>query len=246
MFIGIERAGETAQVLLRGGMLAPRLLGAERASARVGIIAGEALLLAGDTVETEVRVGEGCTLELEDIGGTVAYGGNGEVSRWHVSITVERGARLVWHTMPFVIADGADVRRSTSIVLGRGALAMLRETFVLGRSGETGGRILASTDVELDGRALYRESLTLDASRPRIGVLGTHRVMDSAMSLGHRRASPAGALQLAGEGTIVRAMGSAAHLATVESEWTRWVSMPLPDDSTAEPQGASTTRSLRL
>ncbi|QEE62062.1 urease accessory protein UreD [Salinibacterium sp. dk2585] len=244
MYIGLERAGETAQVQLRGDMLAPRLLGAGRDSARVGIIAGEALLLAGDTVETEVRVGEGCTLELEDIGGTVAYGGDGAASRWRVSITVERGARLIWHTMPFVVADGADVCRTTSIVLGRGAVAMLRETFVLGRTGESGGRLLARTDVELDGRALYRESLTLDGALPRIGVLGTHRVIDSAMSLGRRRASPPGALQLAGEGTIVRAMGNAAHLATVESEWAQWVSTPSLGGNTAEQQGAPATPSL--
>lgn len=72
------------------------------------------MLLGGDTVELQIDVGAGCTLGVrEDIGGTVAYDGEGRRSRWSVSIRVGDGGLLCWNGKPLVIADGANVRRST-------------------------------------------------------------------------------------------------------------------------------------
>lgn len=222
MHIAVETRNGRAHVDLRAGLLVPRLVTAGEDLASVAVIAGGALLLDGDHVEVRVRVASGCLLEIEDIGGTVAYGSTGTPSSWTVDIDVAEGGCLIWHTLPFVVADAADVTRTTTIRLGRGAVALVRETLVLGRTGERGGRLRACTDVTGTGGPLLREELVLDGAARRIGVLGDARVLDSAMSFGRRRNAAPGALQLDRPGTIVRALGAHTHAATVEEAWHGW------------------------
>lgn len=232
MHIALESRNGRAHVDLRAGLLVPRLVAAGEDTASVAVIAGGALLLDGDHVEARVLVGAGCLLEIEDIGGTVAYGSTGRPSSWTVHIEVAEGGCLIWHTLPFVVADDADVTRTTTMRLGPGATALVRETLVLGRTGERGGRLRASSDVTGEAGPLLREELVLDGAAPRVGVLGGARVLDGALSAGRRRNAASGALQLDGPGTIVRVLGAQTHAATVEGAWRAWVA-----DEVGRPRG---------
>jgi len=205
--IHLSAAPGRARLTTRAGALVPRVIEIGPAFARVAIVAGGALLLGGDSVRLSITVGTGCTLELEDIGGTVAYNADGRGSEWVVEATVEANALLIWHGLPFVVADGANVDRRTTITLrGHGALACLRETIVLGRTGERGGTIDLRTNVHTtpasvpDGpahtgseqnewvapEALFVEQLTVRGAEPVPGVVGGNRVLDSLLLLGTR------------------------------------------------------------
>ena len=58
-----------------------------------------------------------------------------------LDITVGDGAHLELEDAPLVVAEGADVVRTTTIRLGEGATAVVRDLVVLGRAGEGRGRL---------------------------------------------------------------------------------------------------------
>jgi urease accessory protein len=159
---------------LRSSHLRVFAVGAER----VALVPEQAVLLAGDHVEVTVRVGAGRRLEIVEPGGTVAYAMRGRAARWDVRVEVEAGGSLVWHGQPFVVAEGADVRRTTSVDLAPDARAVLRETLVLGRHAEGPGRLVSRTEVHRDGAAVLVEEL--DSA---LG-LGQHRVVNQVLELG--------------------------------------------------------------
>jgi urease accessory protein len=97
-------------------------------------------------------------------------------ARWDVDVEVEPGGALAWDAEPFVVAEGADVHRGLRVEAG-GAVS-LRETLVLGRSGEGPGRLRTRTDVTRDGVPVLVEEL--DSA---VG-LGGHRVLDQLLHLG--------------------------------------------------------------
>ncbi|MBD8079070.1 urease accessory protein UreD [Cellulosimicrobium arenosum] len=150
---------------LRPGALSPRVLSTGPGVARVALVATRALLLGGDDVRIEVVVGDGVELELVEVSGTVAYNGRGRSSSWAVDVRVDDGGLLVWDALPFVVAQGADVERRTDVRLGEGAVALLRETLVLGRTGETGGRLRSRTIVDLSAPRHPRDSRAADDSQ---------------------------------------------------------------------------------
>ncbi|GAA1729788.1 hypothetical protein GCM10009793_28280 [Brachybacterium phenoliresistens] len=188
-------------VRTRPGLLQPRLVSRRGHRAHVALVAGGALLIGGDEISVEIAVEAGCTLRLEDIGGTVAYPSRGEASRFDVRIALGEGARLVWESHPFVVAEGADVRRRTEVVLGAGAALCLRETLVLGRTGEQGGRLRTLLQVhQEDGVPVLVEDLALDGLAPRPGILGDASVLDTVLVAGLRPGPAAGAGTDAGGG----------------------------------------------
>lgn len=220
-FISIEAQAQRAVLTTRASVLIPRLISQGENRARLALVAGGALLLGGDKVEIEVLVGEGCTLELEDIGGTVAYDADGVESSWSVSITLSANAKLIWHALPLVVADGANVNRSTRVNLAEGATALLRETVVLGRHGEVGGNIHQRTEVVQTGRPMLIEDLRLVGGQVIPGVLGENRVLDSCLSLG-QRAEAAKALQFELPGTMARFIGMQTHNSSMDAVWAKW------------------------
>ena len=145
---------------------------------RVALVPEQAVLLAGDHVEVHVRVGAGRLLEIVEPGGTVAYAMRGSSARWDVSVEVEDGGSLLWHGEPLVVAQGADVRRHLSVELGSTSRVVLRETLVLGRSGEEPGTLVSRTDAHRDGVPVLVEELNASVG------LGPHRVLDQVLCLG--------------------------------------------------------------
>jgi urease accessory protein len=145
----------------------------------------------------------------------------GGSARWDVDIRVEDGGFLAWAGLPFVVSDGADVTRSTVVALGTGAGAVIRETYVFGRSGQIGGDLRASTHAVHEGRPLLVEDLDLRRGhRGELAVLGAARCLDSVTVLGRRMWSDQpGVLQLEGPGSIDRRLLADLHTSDLDTRW---------------------------
>lgn len=227
--IAVEPAPGRARVTNTPGPVAARVQRVDPDGARVALVATTALLLAGDHVEFDVRVGAGGWLDIVETAGTVAYDVQGAASGWTVRARLDPGARLTWNGEPFVIADGANVLRVTDLDLAPGATACLRETLVFGRAGEAGGALRSSTRVRLDGTDLLVEDL--DALDPGVragpGLLGRCRIIDSVLLLGST--APAGPTDsagtrydLAGPGTVARVLTTATDRSGLDAVWHAW------------------------
>ncbi|MEU2200753.1 urease accessory protein UreD [Isoptericola sp. NPDC019482] len=175
--------GAPVRVRTRDDLLAARTVARGAAHAEVALVATGAVLLGGDHVMVQVRVADRCALTLTDVGGTVAYDGEGVPCRWDVEVRLGAGARLDWEGLPFVVSTGADVTRSTDAVLGPGARLRLRETVVLGRDGERGGRVVLRSRAHDDDGPLLVEEVVAAGDRPVPGVLGGARVVDTVTDL---------------------------------------------------------------
>ncbi|MFE5341568.1 urease accessory protein UreD [Isoptericola sp. NPDC056578] len=243
--------GAPVRVRTRDGLLAARTVARAAARAEVALVATGAVLLGGDHVTVQVRVADGCALTLTDVGGTVAYDGEGVPCRWDVEVHLGAGARLDWEGLPFVVSTGADVTRSTDAVLGAGARLRLRETVVLGRGGERGGRVVLRSCVRDDEGPLLVEEVVAAGDRPVPGVLGGTRVVDTVTDLrgtgdddpvgdadvgadagtdaGGPGADGAVTLRLERGGTLTRWLGPAAHLSPLHR------SHPVPARDVPEP-----------
>lgn len=200
-------------------VIRPVLVSSDAVSARVCLVPEGALLLAGDAIELDVVVGPGVLLELVEPGGTVAYDMRGGGARWDVSVHLEAGARLVWHGEPFVVASGACVDRSTSVVMDEGALLAVRETLVLGRHGEAGGRLRQRCTVQSpDGIPVLVEDLELDSAATG-PLLGGSRTMGSVLQLGTVPDPAPDTLLLEAGGGLTRRFGDHAHEVQPEGPW---------------------------
>ncbi len=182
---------------------------------RVALVPEQAVLVTGDRVTVAVHVTAGQRLEIVEPGGTVAYAMRGGQASWDVRVAVEEGGSLVWHGEPFVVAQGADVMRSTTIDLAPGACLKLRETLVLGRSGEHPGALVSRTEVRRDGVPVLVEEL--DAA---LG-LGPHRVVDQVLELNgfetvaERPPQPTVVMVLEGGGLLHRWLGAETHTSPI-------------------------------
>ncbi|GAB3810121.1 urease accessory protein UreD [Kribbella italica] len=234
--------------VLRTGNLSPRRLPAPYGVVRVALVAAGALLLAGDDVRLQVVASGKVKLEIVEIAGAVAYAMRGGSARWEVDIALTDGAELSWHGEPFVVAEGADVERSSSITLDEGCRATLRESLVLGRHGEAGGRLRTRTRAFLSGGAdpassslansgpgssspseLLVEDLDLAPGvRSGWAVLGEARCLDSITTLGHRLPEAPQTLQLEGPGSIARRLVGEQHASDLGKLWADLHHSPTP------------------
>ncbi|KQY56893.1 MULTISPECIES: urease accessory protein UreD [unclassified Nocardioides] len=206
----------------------PRAVHTEPDRVRVALVAACASLLSGDDVRLEIEVGPGAHLELVEPSATVAYNARGGSCTWSAAIRVAEGGSLVWGGAPFVVSHGADVERRTTIELDAGAALLHRETLVLGRSAEDGGKVRSTLRATYDRRPLLVEDVDLRdlALRSAPGVLGGHRVVATTTLLG-LRPGPEPALHetlLAGPGALARSVADEAHLTeqALEPTWQRW------------------------
>lgn len=228
--VGVEFTGGRCRVsgLSASRFLAPRVVDVHGCRVRVALVGLCAMLLAGDDVRLDIDVGAGVWLELVEPSGTVAYDARGGRARWSVRARVGQGACLVWPAAPFVVAGGADVERMVEVELDHDAVMLSRETLVLGRSGERGGRFRAGLDVALCGRPLLVEDLDLRdvPHREAPGMLGANRVVSTVALLGADPGTPAGPGEttLEGPGGLARALSEQAHVAerALDGTWRRW------------------------
>jgi urease accessory protein len=172
---------------------------------RVALVPEQAVLLAGDHVTVSVRVGAGRALEIVEPGGTVAYAMRGQQARWDVTVELEDAGRLVWHGEPFVVAEGADVRRTLTVRLAAAASLVLRETLVLGRSGEAPGRLRCRTEIARQGSPVLVEDLNSATG------LGPHRVLDQVLHLGAGCEAGEHSMVLESGDTLDRWLGAETH-----------------------------------
>ncbi|MBA8794725.1 urease accessory protein [Friedmanniella endophytica] len=197
---------------LTSGPLRAQQVHARPGWGRVALIANTALLLGGDEVHLDLHVEAGARLEAFEVAGTVAYHGRGRACAWSVTATVEAGGELVLAGEPFVVADGADVVRTLRLDVAAGARVTVRETTVLGRTGELGGRLVSRTAIDHAGVPLLREDQHLvPGLRELPGLLGTHRVVDVLTVVGAAApATPPGATAyplLDDAGALIRWIG---------------------------------------
>ena len=209
--------------------LRPRILDLGPRAVRVALVQAGALLLAGDSVRIEVVVGDGTTLEVVEPTGTVAYGMRGGSATLDVDVPVAPRGTLLWNGEPFVVADGAHVRRAMTCQLAEDGAFVLHETLVLGRAQEQPGRLDNRLRVVKAGRPVLAEDLTLGPQQHRAGVLGDHRVIESDLEIAPPEQPPvevpagAHALALARGGTLWRRLGAATHENGLSEFWDRLI-----------------------
>ena len=202
--------------------LRPMLVHHDAAHALVSLVPEGALLLAGDAIALNVTVDAGARLDLIEPGGTVAFDMRGGTASWSVLVTLGPGAVLTWAGEPFVVASGADVRRTTVLRLAHDARLALRETLVLGRHSESPGAIRQQTEVTVGGEPVLVEDLPLGPATAG-GLLGEHRILSSVLAVGLPRASAGPAehrFDLDRGGTLWRRLGAQVHEAGLEAAWT--------------------------
>lgn len=218
----------TVPDLQAGDTLVPRVLAVDGPRVRVALVGRRATLLADDRVELDITVGTGVRMEIVEPSGTVAYDAHGQKSSWSARIDIAPGAALAWRAAPFVVADGADVHRDLEVHLADGAVALLSELLVLGRSGQAGGALYARQRVRRAGQSLLADDLDLrdPQARARPGILGANRVIGTVALLGSQpplAPVPPAAL-LAGPGAMARVVARDAHRAQPELDrwWHAW------------------------
>jgi urease accessory protein len=178
--------------------------------ARVLLVQSAATLLAGDVVVVTVRVGPRALLEIGELGALLIHSGRGgPPARITVEVEVEESGRIVWNAEPVIVASGARAERSVLVRLASGAVMVLSESTVLGRSGEKGGGLLSATRIDLEGRPLLNERLdTEDQWLLRSAVvMGSARMLGTVVLAGTRDAGGNDAMQLHGAGTVWRGLG---------------------------------------
>lgn len=238
--ISVHPGEALVRVGLITGAIAPRLIARDSSSATVALTAAQMLLLDGDQVNIDIEVAADCTLEIEDIGGTVAYPGS---CSWHVRATVGAGGKLLWKGLPFVVTASGSALRTTELRLAQGAQALIRETLVLGRHGETGGAITSRFTATGGDVPYLVEQLEADGVQPGTGILGQHRVFDSVLAFGYRPPVEAEDLVMEKHGAVRRFLGAATHLSPLDGVWASWRTALLGDVAaplTAEADGRLT------
>lgn len=209
-----SRARVTTQV--SGGpdrpTIRPVLIESSPDGARISLVPEGALLLDGDAVSLHIEVGEGASAHLVEPAGTVAYDMRGGSATWAVTIDVGVGATLIWDGEPFVAAAGSDTTWTASITLAGGARLRWREVLVLGRHGESPGRLRHTLTVHrVDGGPILVDSL--DIGPGSSGALGGHRVIGSTLLIGLDDPCATGTrFALETGGALVRSLADEMHL----------------------------------
>ncbi|HEX8487107.1 MAG TPA: urease accessory protein UreD [Propionibacteriaceae bacterium] len=226
--VDVEQRDGRPRVSSRNGLLRAQVVHASGGWCRIGLLATTALLLGGDAVELRVCVGPGARLHLFDVAGTVAFDGRGAPARWSTSVTVHAGAVFRWSGQPLVVADGADVTRTFELDVAGTGRALVRDTVVLGRSGETGGRLRSRTTIRCADRLVALEGQDLEPELRRLpGVLGDLRVLDTITAVSRAESRPSRPADehvsrfalTGGGGTVTRYLGRQLALSPLHQEW---------------------------
>ena len=186
-----ERGLARVTRLQPGDLVSARPVHRDGPRVRIALLGRQMSLLGGDRLALRVRLGPGVSAELIEPAGLVAYDAAGRASRWELTGSLGPGARLRYDAAPCVAAQGSALTRRTRLDLAAGARAVLAETLVLGRTGETGSPVGTTTRITHDGAPLLVEDLVTgpvpgtETSLWRDpAVLAGHRTLVQAMALG--------------------------------------------------------------
>ena len=151
--------------------------------AHVCLAAAAAGPVGGDELVLQVEVGAGTTLVLTEASATLLLPGtDGAQSRLQVRVEVGPGATFVWLPEPMIAARGCYHVNNIDVELAADARLLLREELLLGRRGESSGRVRQVLKVRRDGRALYLQELVLGedfSCSP--AIVGGHRAVGSIL-----------------------------------------------------------------
>ena len=212
-------AGRTALRVLTGeAPLLPRRTGPNE----VHFVGGAAAPLGGDDLTMEIEVGPGAALVVRTVAASIALPGRfGEASRLSVNVTVAAGGRLLWLPEPLIAAARCRHTTVSTVDLDGDAELIWREELVCGRHGELPGDVTLSTVLRRDGRALYRNDVSVGPGHPGWdgpAGLGGARVLATVFRTGGTTVprtgestatgTPTGAVMpLAGGGTVTTVLG---------------------------------------
>jgi urease accessory protein UreH len=228
----VERhgAGHAVTELRRGARLAPRILARDGRAVRACLLATQAGPLAGDDDRAVIVVGADATLVVSSVGAAHVLPGRAP-TRLELDVELGAGSRLVFEDAPLIVAREADVTRRTTVRLGDGAVAALRDVVVLGNEGQgaTGVRLASTLRVTDRAGALLHDELRIEPARARgdahVALAPGHRVVGTLCLFGVAPSEhdPA-ALALARGGMLRRAAapGHAAVHAELARPWSRW------------------------
>jgi urease accessory protein len=166
-------------------------------------------LLAGDRLETDVRLGAGSRVCLSTPSATRVYRSDGADAVQRVTLDVGPGAALEWLPDHLIPSPGARLRQTTRIRLAADATLLYLDAWAVGRAarGEAWGfdRLESSLLVRDPTGLLLRERSILAGRPPRDGLGGTEGFGYVATFVALRPAAAgwgdlAGALQAAIDG----------------------------------------------
>jgi urease accessory protein len=191
----------------------PRLLAPDGGVARIALVQSRASLLAGDAVDIRIELGPGSGVQLVELGATIANDVRGGAqASVDVGIELLAGSRLVWVAEPLIASAGCSVERTMSVALETGARALIGESVVLGRHGQTPGRVWSRTRITRDGRPLLDETFETEPAW-LVGsdvVAGDARMIEALTLAGIRdEDAPVGAFQAHEPATLWRSLGPA-------------------------------------
>ena len=224
--------GHVIERLRRGERLAPRVLEAGLDAVQACVLPTQAGPLSGDHDRARIVVGADATLVVRPVAATLALPGAAR-TRLDLDIEVGAGGRLVLEDPPLIVAASAHVERKTTVRLAAGAVVALRETIVLGRAGEAGGRLVSTLRVNDGEGVVLHDALRLDPATSlqdaHVALAPGHRVAGTLCLLGLAApGEPRLALARGGALRRVTARGVAELEAELAQPWAEWAQAVAP------------------
>ncbi|MBV2352759.1 urease accessory protein UreD [Streptomyces sp. J2-1] len=176
------RGGTALPVLEGEGPLAPRRTRGSGDAARVMLVGAMSGPLGGDRFGVEVHVAGGARLHVGSVAATLALPGqSGGEAHYDVRLDVADGGELRWLPEQLISVCGSDLRVATRVEVAPGGRLVLREEQVLGRTGESPGRLSSRLTVRVGGRPLLDQELACGPGAPGgwdgPAVLAGHRAV---------------------------------------------------------------------
>jgi urease accessory protein len=211
------RGGTSLPVLDGEGPLALRRTRSAGPGAKVMVVGAMSGPLGGDRFTLSARVEEGARLHVGSAAATIALPGQAKgEARYDVRLGVAADAELHWLPEQLISAGGSDLYVTTRAELAAGARLVLREEQVLGRAGESPGRLTSRLTVRVADRTVLDQELACGPGAPGgwdgPAVLAGHRAVGQLVVVRPGFAdSPPGA-QVLGEGAALMPLAGPAVL----------------------------------
>ncbi|MER7176058.1 urease accessory protein UreD [Streptomyces mesophilus] len=160
--------GATVLPVLEGeGPLAVRRIRGADGEARVALVGAMSAPLGGDRLAVNAAAEACARLRVTSTAATIALPGQrAEPAYYDVELTVGQGAALHWLPEQLISAQGSDLHVRTRAEVAEDGVLVLREEQVLGRSGETPGRLTSRMTVRRAGRTLLDQELSCGPGAP--------------------------------------------------------------------------------